>query len=218
VFWKIKEVGIRIFPCAEFSYSNSYQESLNMAPFEVLYGRRCHTPLNWLEPREKVIFGPNLVEEDEAIVHHIQDNLKAVKSLQETYANKRHQHLEFKVANHVYLRVSPMTCVKKFGVRGKLVPHYIGPFSILEKCGAVAYKIDLSPSSAGVHGIFHMSQLKKCLKEFVDVMLSKMTLLEADLSYPDHPIKVLNQKDRDTRKTIKFFKIQWSNHTGEEAT
>jgi hypothetical protein len=61
-----------------------------MAPYEVLYGRRCHTPLNWIEPREKVIFGPDLVEEAEAIVHHIQDNLKAMKSCQETYANKRH--------------------------------------------------------------------------------------------------------------------------------
>jgi hypothetical protein len=66
-------------PWAEFSYNNSYQESLNIAPFEVLYGRRCRTPLNWIEPGEKVFFGPNLVEEDEATVHRIQDNLKAVK-------------------------------------------------------------------------------------------------------------------------------------------
>jgi hypothetical protein len=76
-------------PLAEFSYNNSYQESLKMAPFEVLYGRRCHTPLNWIEPGEKVIFGPDLVEEAEATVHRIQDNLKATKSHQETYANKR---------------------------------------------------------------------------------------------------------------------------------
>jgi hypothetical protein len=75
-------------PWAEFLYNNSYHESLNMAPFEVLYGRRCRTPLNWIEPREKLIFGPDLVEEAEATVRHIQDNLKAAKSRQETYANK----------------------------------------------------------------------------------------------------------------------------------
>jgi hypothetical protein len=69
-------------PWAEFSYNNSYQESLKMAPFEVLYGCRCHTPINWIEPGEKVIFIPNLVEEAEAIVCHIQDNLKAMKSRQ----------------------------------------------------------------------------------------------------------------------------------------
>jgi hypothetical protein len=76
-------------PWAEFSYNNSYQESLKLAPFEALYGRRCHTPLNWIEPREKVIFGPNIVKEAEATIHHIQDNLKAKKARQETYANKR---------------------------------------------------------------------------------------------------------------------------------
>jgi hypothetical protein len=113
-------------PWAEFSYNNSYQESLKMAPFEVLYGRRCRTPLNWIELREKVIFGPDLVEEAEATVHRIQDNLKAAKSHQETYANKRRRPLEFKVGNHVYLRVSPMTGMKRFGLKEKLAPRYIG--------------------------------------------------------------------------------------------
>jgi hypothetical protein len=127
--------------------------------------------------------------------------------------------LEFEVRNHVYLRVLPMKGVKRFGVKGKLAPRYIGPFPILEKCGSVAYKIDLPPSLAGVHDIFHVSQLKKCLKTPVDVVLPEVTPLEADLSYPEHPIKILDQKDRVTRrKTIKFFKIQWSNHSEEEAT
>jgi hypothetical protein len=75
-------------PLAEFSYNNSYQESLKMAPFEVLYEHQCRTPLNLIEQGEKVIFGPDLVEEAEATVRHIQDNLKVVKSRQETYANK----------------------------------------------------------------------------------------------------------------------------------
>jgi hypothetical protein len=168
---------------------------------------------------EKVIFGPDLVEEAKVVVRRIQDNLKATKSRQETYANKRRRPLEFEVGNHVYLRVSPMKGVKRFGVKGKLAPHYIGPFTILKKCGSVAYKLDLPPSLAGVHDIFHMSQLKKCLKAPVDVVLPEVTPLEADLSYPEHSIKVLDQKDRVTRrKTIKFFKIQWSNHSEEEAT
>jgi hypothetical protein len=64
-----------------------------------------------------------------------------------------------------------------------------------------------------------MSQLKKCLKAPVDVVLPKVAPLEADLTYPEYPVKVLDQKDRVTRcKTIKFFKVQWSNHTEEEAT
>jgi hypothetical protein len=190
-----------------------------MAPFEVLYGQRCCTPLNWIEPKDRVIFGPDIVEEAETVVRRVQENLKAVKSRQETYANKRHQPLMFEVGDHVYLRVSPMKGVKRFGVKGKLAPRYIGPFPILEKCGTVAYKLDRPPFLAGVHDIFHVSQLKKCLKTPVDVVLPEVTPLGADLSYPKHPVKVLDQKDRVTsRKTIKFFKIQWSNHSEKEVT
>jgi hypothetical protein len=80
-------------PWAKFSYNNSYQESLKMAPFEVLYGRQCRTLLNWIEPREKVIFGPDIIDEAEVMVHRIQYNLKAMKSRQESYANKNHRPL-----------------------------------------------------------------------------------------------------------------------------
>jgi hypothetical protein len=165
---------------------------------------------------ENVIFGPDLVEEAKATIRRIQDNLKASKSCQETYANKRHGPLEFEVGDHVYLRVSPMKGVKRFGVKWKLAPRYIGPFPILEKCGTVVYKLDLLPSLARVHDIFHVSQLKKCLKAPVDVVLPEVAPLEADLSYPEYPIKVLDQKDRVMRrKKIKFFKIQWINHSEE---
>jgi hypothetical protein len=112
-----------------------------------------------------------------------------------------------------------MKGVKRFGVKGKLAPRYIGPFLILEKCGTVAYKLDLPPSLIGVHDIFHMSQLKKCLKAPMDVVLPEVAPLEADLSYPEHPTKILDQKNHVRRhKTIKFFKIQWSNHSEEDAT
>jgi hypothetical protein len=109
--------------------------------------------------------------------------------------------------------------VRRFRVKGKLSPHYIGPFSILEKCRKVAYKFELPPSLTGVHNIFHVSQLKKCLKASVDVVLPEVAPLETDLAYPEYPIKIMDQKSRVTRrKTINFYKIQWSNHTEEEAT
>jgi hypothetical protein len=83
----------------------------------------------------------------------------------------------------------------------------------------MAYKLELPPSLAGVHDIFHISQLKKCLKALVDVVLPEVAPLDTDLTYPEHPIKILDQKSRVTRhKMIKFYKIQWSNHTEEEAT
>jgi hypothetical protein len=79
--------------------------------------------------------------------------------------------------------------------------------------------MDLPPSLAGVHNIFHVSQLKKCLKAPVGIVLPEVTSLEANLLYPEQPIKVLDQKDRvTTHKTIKFFKIEWSNHSEEEVS
>jgi hypothetical protein len=119
----------------------------------------------------------------------------------------------------VYVRFLSIKGVKRFGVKGMLAHRYIGPFPILEKCGIMAYKLDLPPFLVGVHDIFHMMQLKKCLMAPVDVVLPEVTPLEADLWYPEHPIKILDQKDHvKRRKTIKFFTIQWSNHSEEEAT
>jgi hypothetical protein len=130
---------------------------MKMALFEVLYGCRCHTPLNWIQLGEKVIFGPDLIDEAKVTICRIQDNLKAMKSCQESYTNKRCRLLEFEVRDHVYLRVLPMKGMKKFGMKGKLAPCYIVPFPVLVKYGTVAYKLDLPPSLAGVHDIFHVS-------------------------------------------------------------
>jgi hypothetical protein len=145
--------------------------------------------------------------------------LKATKSRHETYANKRRQPLEFEVGDHVYFRVSLKKGVRMFWMKWNLASRYIGSFPILKKCGTVAYKLELPPLLAGVHNIFHVLQLKKFLKALMDVVLPEGTLLKVDLLYPEHPIKILDQKDRVTRrKTINFFEIQWSNHTEEETT
>ena len=76
-------------PLAEFSYNNSYQESIKMAPFEALYGRRCQTPLNWSEAREHWFFGPDVVKEAEEKVKLIQANMKVAQSRQKSYAEEK---------------------------------------------------------------------------------------------------------------------------------
>jgi hypothetical protein len=160
-------------------------------------------------PEEKTFFGPDLITKAKVIVHHIQDNMKALKSCQESYANKRHRPLELDVGNHVYLCVSLMKGVKRFGMKDKLAPCYVGPFPMMKKCGPVAYKLDLLLSLASIHDVFNETQQKKCLKEPSDV----------DLSYSKRSIKVQDKKDRVTRrKTMKFFKVQWSNHFEKEST
>ena len=130
-------------PLAEFAYNNSYQESIKMAPFEALYGRRCRTPLNWSEPGERELYGVDMVEEVEEKVKMIQANMKAAQSRQKSYSDKRRRPLAFQVGDYVYLKVSPMKGVTHFGVKGKLAPRYIGPFPIMERCGKLAYRLRL---------------------------------------------------------------------------
>src|SRR6185312_8432984 len=140
-------------------------------------------------------------------------------SRQKSYADKRTDPLVFTVGDHVYLKVSPWKGVQRFGVKGKLAPHYIGPYPIVERCGPVAYRLDLLAKFSAIHNIFHVSQLKKCLRIPTEAIDSDSIQLESDLTYPEHPIKIIDRKDRITRRTTnRFYKVQWSNHSEEEAT
>jgi hypothetical protein len=91
----------------------------------------------------------------------------------------------------VYLHVSPTRRGKRFEIKGKLTPHYIGPFPISTKLGNVAYRFELPPSLASLQNMFHVSQLKKCLNPPTDVVVDDVVPLDADLSYPKHPVKLL---------------------------
>jgi hypothetical protein len=123
----------------EFSYNNSFQESLKMAPFEMLYGRRCRTPLFWSEAGERKVFGPDILQEAEKQVRMVRENLRVAQSRQKSHANHRIRELSFEVGDFVYLKVSLMRDLRHFKVRGKLTPRFIGPFKILKKRGEVAY-------------------------------------------------------------------------------
>jgi co-chaperonin GroES (HSP10) len=190
-----------------------------MSPFEALYGRPCRTPLSWSESGERVIFSPDIVIEVEEKVKQIQANILAAQSRQKSYTDKRHIPLEFKVGDHVYLQVSPMKGVRRFSIKGKLVPCYIGPYPILDKYGPTSYQVELPAKLSGGHNVFHVSQLKRCLKLPTDVVIEDTIPLEPDLTYQANPIKILDQQDRVTRnKTTRFYKIQWNEHSEYEAT
>ena len=149
----------------------------------------------------------------------IQANPKAAQSRQKSYADKRRKSLQFEVGDHVYLRVSPTKGVQRFGLKGKLAPRYISPFEILEICGPVAYRVRLPSRLSAIHDVFHISQLKKCVRVPEEIVEQQDLEVESDLSYVEHPMKILDTKERSTRRAkIKMYKIQWNNHNEKEAT
>jgi hypothetical protein len=149
---------------AEFSYNNSYQASLKMSPFQTLYGRSCRTPLQWDQPGEKQVFGLDILLEAEENIKMVRENLKIAQSRQRSYVDTMRRDLSFEVGDFVYLKVSPIRGVKRFRVKGKLAPRYIGPYQILARRGEVAYHLRLPENLSVVHDVFHVSQLKKCLR------------------------------------------------------
>src|SRR6266566_2425446 len=130
-------------PYAEFSYNNSYQASLKMAPFEVLYGRKCRTPLNWSETGERPLFGPDIIQHTEEQVRIIREHLKTAQSRQKCLYDRLHQEMFYQPGEQAYLHVTPMKGTHHFGIKGKLAPLYIGPFRVLARRGYVAYQLEL---------------------------------------------------------------------------
>jgi hypothetical protein len=127
--------------------------------------------------------------------------------------------MEFKVGDHVYLWVSPMKGVCRFGIKGKLAPRYIGMYVIIDKYGPMPYQVELPARLSRDHNVFYVFQLKRCLKPPTDLVIEDTIPLEPDLTYKAHPIKVLDQQDRVTRsKTTQLYKIQWNDHSEDEAT
>jgi hypothetical protein len=180
---------------AEFSYNNSYQASLKMAPFEALYGRRCCTPLNWSHTGERKFFGPALVKDAEEKVRVIKENLRIAQERQKSHYDKGKAPREYKVGDFVYLKLLPTKGVQRFTVKGKLAPRDIGPYEIIQVCGLVAYHIRLPERFSTVHNVFHVSQLRKCAHELAREVIEEANAgIESYLSIVEHPLRILDVK------------------------
>jgi hypothetical protein len=190
-----------------------------MSSFEALYGRKCRTPLYWDQTGERQFFAPELIQEAEEHMRMIRENLRTAQSRQKSYADTQRRLLEFKEGDYVYLKVSPIQGMRRFKVKGKLSPHFIGPFLILKRVGEVAYQLELPDHLADLHNVFHVSQLKKCLRVPEEQLPLEDLSVQDDLTYAEYPIKILDTLTHVTRsKVIKMCKVQWSHHGEDEAT
>nr|ABG65937.1 retrotransposon protein, putative, Ty3-gypsy subclass [Oryza sativa Japonica Group] len=189
------------------TYSGSWLAELYTARIVCLHGvpKKIVSDRGFREAEEKVKI--------------IQERLRVAQSRHKSYADNRRRDLSFEEGDYVYLRVTPLRGVHRFHTKGKLAPRFVGPYKIVSRRGEVAYQLELPQSLAGVHNVFHVSQLKKCLRVPTEEANLEQIEVQEDLTYVEKPIRILEIDERRTRnQVIRFYKVQWSNHSEEEST
>jgi hypothetical protein len=174
----------------------------------------------WSEVGECALVGPELIKEAEARVADIREKLRATQSRQKSNADKKRREASFNPGYFVYLKVSLIRGTRRFQVHGKLAPRYIGPYKVLKRVRAVAYRLELPEEMSDIHPVFHISQLRRCLMVLEEKRVLVETIdLQPDLRYQEVPVKILDTVVKRTRTSeVRVCRVQWSRHRVEEAT
>ena len=142
-----------------------------------------------------------------------------ISKRQKSYTNRQRRHLEFDVGDHVFLKVMHFRGVVRFDKRGKLSLRYIGPFEVLEKVGAVVYRLALPPSLSSVHVVFHVSMLWKYTPDPTHVVDYGKLVVDADGTFEEGPVHIMDSRDQVLRgKTVRLVKVLWQHQEVNEAT
>eukprot|EP00253_Pinus_taeda_P035049 PITA_35049 len=175
----------------EFSYNNIYHTSLQMSPFEVLYGRKCHTPSSWGGPEDKFMLGPEMLKEMEEMVKKVRSNLKALQDRQKNFADRKRRFKEFQVGDHVY---------------------------VLARIGPVAYQLAL-PSHFRVQNVFHVSVLKKYVYDPKHVIKWQDIQVEPEGEIMVEQLNILDRREVLLwKQAITQVKVQWQHFGPDETT
>ncbi|GJZ57695.1 putative reverse transcriptase domain-containing protein [Tanacetum coccineum] len=179
---------VKHLPLVKFSYNNSYYASIKAAPFEVLYGRKCRSPVCWAEVGEVQLTDPEIVQETTEKIIQIKQRIQAARDRQKSYADLKRKPMEFQVGDRVMLKVSPWKGVVRFGKQGKLNPRYVGPFKKCYSDEPLAVPLD------GLH---------------ID---DKLQFVEEPIEIIDREVKHLKQS------RIPIVKVWWNSRRGPEFT
>ncbi|GJT97223.1 putative reverse transcriptase domain-containing protein [Tanacetum coccineum] len=152
-------------PLVEFSYNNSYHASIKVAPFEALYGRKCHSPICWAEVGEVQLTGPEIVQETTEKIIQIKQRIQAARNRQKSYTNLKRKPMEFQVGDKV-----------------------------LEQVGFVAYKLELPQELSRVHYTFHVSNLKKCYANEPLVVPLDGLHIDDKLNFVEEPVDIMDRE------------------------
>eukprot|EP00253_Pinus_taeda_P015183 PITA_15183 len=178
----------------EFAYNNGYHTSLQMSPFEVLYGWKCCAPSSWGGPKDKLWSGPKMFKQMEVMVKRVRSNLKATQDRQKNFADWKRRFKEYQIGDHVYVRIQARRSTLQWSGCAKLAPRYCGPFQVLERIVPVAYQLAL-PSHIRVHKVKPKGEV----------------LVE--------PLSINDRREVQLKKrAITQVKVQWQHFGPNEAT
>ncbi|GJS42892.1 putative reverse transcriptase domain-containing protein, partial [Tanacetum coccineum] len=179
----------------------------------------CRSPVCWAEVGEVQLTGPEIVQETTEKVIQIKQRIQAARYRQKSYADLKRKPMEFQVEDRVMLKVSPWKGIVRFGKRGKLNPKYVGPFKVLAKVGAVAYKLELPQELSRVHSTFHVSIWKKCyFDEPLAIPLDELHI-DDKLRFVEEPIEIMNREVKRLKQSrIPIVKVRWNSKRGPEFT
>ncbi|GJR29374.1 hypothetical protein Tco_1105606 [Tanacetum coccineum] len=196
-----------------------YHASIKAAPFEALYGRKCRSPVCWAGVGKVQLTGPELVQETTERIIQIKQRIQTSRDRQKSYTDLKRKPMEFQVRDKVMLKISPRKGVVCFGKRGKLNPRYVGPFKVLKKVGAIAYKLELPQELSRVHNTFHVSNLKKCYSD--DPLVVPLEGLQVDdkLHFVEEPVEIMDREVKQLRQSrVLIIKVRWNSRRGPEFT
>ncbi|GJX98835.1 hypothetical protein Tco_0355854 [Tanacetum coccineum] len=192
---------------------------VHAAPFEVLYGRKCRSPIYWAEVRDSQLTGLEIIHETTEKIVQIKSRIQAARDRQKSYADVRRKPLEFQVGDKVMLKVSPWKGVIRFGKRGKLNPCYIGPFKIISKVGTVAYRLKLPERLSRVHSTFHVSKLKKCMAGEPLAIPFDEIQVDDKLHFVEEPVEIMDREVKRLKQSrIPIVEVHWNYMRGPEFT
>ncbi|GJR50289.1 putative reverse transcriptase domain-containing protein [Tanacetum coccineum] len=166
------------------------------APFEALYGQKCHSPMCWVEVGEVQLTGPEIVQETTEKIIHIKQRIQAAHDRQKSYADLKSKPMEFKL-----------------GIK------YVRPFKVLEKVGAIAYKLELPQELRRVHNTFHVSNLKKCYADEPLAVPLDGLHFDDKLPFVEEPVKIMDREVKQLRQShVPIVKVRWNSRRGHEFT